>query len=389
MLRRLTLPLAVLAVFAFAAPAAQAAKGMALGIQDDSVLVDQFWGSPAQLYPRAKQLHTTWIRTMVTWYSTMPFNQAAAKKKPKTVKYTFKKYDNMIAAARKKGFKVQVVLTGPAPAWATSNKKVGATTSVNPSATQYGKWAGLAAKHFRAKKVTRYSIWNEPNHFGYLAQSGKKTVAKQAKLYRNLYKYGYKAVRKAYPKSQILFGELAPYYKKGQSYSPLTFLRSVLGVNAKYTKRNKKYPKFVADGFAQHPYDNYRAKRRKDDVTMNSLSHLTKALDKLAKLKALKKRTGGKLAVYLTEFGYFSRRANKNTVAITPESKRAKAATTAYTTALKNSRVKEMVWYQMYEPPRGNNVTWLSFYLRLNNQPMQTFTSLVSWGNKYKSKLGK
>ena len=389
MLRRLTLPLAVLAVFAFAAPAAQAAKGMALGIQDDSVLVDHYWGNSAQLYTRAKQLRTSWFRVIVVWSATMSPTQANAKKKPKTVKYTFAKYDAMIASARKKGFKVQLTLAGPAPAWANANKKRSPTASVNPSASQYGKWAGLAAKHFRAKKVTRYSIWNEPNHFGYLKPTGKASVAKQAKMYRNLYKYGYKAVRKAYPKSQILFGELAPYYKKGQSYSPLQFLRSVLGVNAKYTKRSKKYPKFVADGFAQHPYDNYRAKRRKDDVTMNSLSHLTKALDKLAKLKALKKRTGGKLGVYLTEFGYFSRRANKNTVAITPESKRAKAATTAYTTALKNSRVKEMVWYQMYEPPVGNNVTWLSYYLHLNNAPMQTFTSLVSWGNKYKSKIGK
>ena len=36
----------------------------------------------------------------------------------------------------------------------------------------------------------------------------------------------------------------------------------------------------------------------------------------------------------------------------------------------------------MYEPPVGNNVTWLSYYLHLNDQPMQTFTSLVSWGEQ-------
>ena len=48
MLRRLTLPLAVLAMLAFAAPAAQAAKGMYLGIQDDSVLVDHYWGNSAR-----------------------------------------------------------------------------------------------------------------------------------------------------------------------------------------------------------------------------------------------------------------------------------------------------------------------------------------------------
>lgn len=390
MLRRLILPvLLTFAAVAAVAPSAHAAKGLEVGMQDDSVLVNHYWGSAPQAYARAKQLHASWVRVLVPWASTMTPQQARAKKKPKHITYNWAGFDAMIKDARARGFHVQLVLTGASPAWASGDHKVNGINSVSPNAREYGKWTFTAAKHFRGRKVTRYSIYNEVNHFGYLRPTGRKTLAKQATMYRNLYANGYKNIRRAYPKAQIFFGELAPYAKKGQSYSPLAFLRAVLCVNGNYKKRSKKCPKFVADGFAQHPYDNYHRRRGKDDVTMNSLGHLTSALDKLAKLGALRKHGHGKLSVYLTEFGYFSRTLNKSTVAVKPESKRAKLAVAAYQTALKNPRVKELVWYQYFEPPAASHQGWLSYFLHLDNSVMPTFTALQTWGNQHKGQLAK
>ena len=312
MLRRLILPvLLTFAAVAAVAPSAHAAKGLEVGMQDDSVLVNHYWGSAPQAYARAKQLHASWVRVLVPWASTMTPQQARAKKKPKHITYNWAGFDAMIKDAHARGFHVQLVLTGASPAWASGDHKVNGINSVSPNAREYGKWTFTGGQALPRQKVTRYSIYNEVNHFGYLRPTGRKTLAKQATMYRNLYANGYKNIRRAYPKAQIFFGELAPYAKKGQSYSPLAFLRAVLCVNGNYKKRSKKCPKFVADGFAQHPYDNYHRRRGKDDVTMNSLGHLTSALDKLAKLGALRKHGHGKLSVYLTEFGYFSRTAQQ------------------------------------------------------------------------------
>ena len=66
-------------------------------------------------------------------------------------------------------------------------------------------------------------------------------------------------------------------------------------VNARY-KRAKSCPKLKADGYAHHPYDFRHSPSFQypgaDNVTIGTLSRLTKGLDKLRKSGALRTSNG-------------------------------------------------------------------------------------------------
>jgi hypothetical protein len=389
MLRRSLFLLALLATLLVAAPAARAASGLEVGIQDEAVLLPRlkvgnvfqgYWGYAPDTYKAAKSFRATYVRVMVGWSETLPPSQVKLKKAPKKKNYTWALYDRMIDQAKANGFKLEFVLNGPTPAWADGQKKV-RRIPYRPNATEYGKWVYSAVKHFSAKGVKRYSIWNEPNHAGSLTP-----LKETPQIYRALYKAGYAQARKASKSAELLIGETAPYQKTGQSLAPLAFLRQVLCVSADYRTRSKRCPKFQANGYAHHPYDNFfpptRSRSGRDNSTIGSIPRLTTALDKLAKVGALRKATGGKMPVYLTEYGYFSTTANTNTVAVKPESKRATYARDSFTKAYNNPRVKQLTWYQIVEPPKTRGTyasSWLSFIMNLNGQPMETYNALVSW----------
>jgi hypothetical protein len=111
-------------------------------------------------------------------------------------------------------------------------------------------------------------------------------------------------------------------------------------------------PKLKADGYAHHPYDFEHAPKRsirgKDDATIGSLRHLTRALDELAHSGQLK----GTKKLYLTEYGYLAtgRRGLS-------ERKRASYLKQGLRIARKNRRVKEVVQYLLVQPNNGSPFT--------------------------------
>jgi hypothetical protein len=380
--------------------AAHAASGMEIGVQDDDVLRNHYWGSEPYLYQQARRLGAKRIRVMVRWTDTLPSSQVHARTKPKKVTYNrWAVYDGLLARAQKAGYRVQLVLTGPAPAWANAAKRVDPTTAVSPNTQEYGKWVYWAVRHFRAKGIYRFSIWNEPNHVGYLRYRTKGyDLAQQARIYRGLYYWGSRYAKKASASAQLLFGEFAPYYKKGQSVGALTFLRAVLCIDSRYRWRNRACPRLSANGVATHPYDNYhpatKPRSGADNVTIGTspLNRLAYALDRARTLGALSYRGKGKMPIFLTEFGYFGERRDHNTVTV-PESKRPSWARLAFTTALKHPRVKQMIWYQIMEPARNRKGvparSWLSYIIRLDGTGMHTLSALVAWYQTYKAKIAK
>ena len=190
---------------------------------------------------------------------------------------------------------MQFSLTGPAPAWANAKHRNDAHSGAyKPNAFYYGLFAHSVAQHF-AGRVDRYSIWNEPNWGGWLAP-----LKDGPKLYAKLYKAGYTGVKTADWNAKVLFGELAPQEHRGASTAPLTFVQQATA-----------HSRFVADGFAHHPYAFTVApgstKGGPNDATLGTLGRLTKLLHGLAKQHKLRTPTGGTLPLYLTEYGYFAR----------------------------------------------------------------------------------
>ncbi|MEA2386673.1 MAG: hypothetical protein QOJ22_847, partial [Thermoleophilaceae bacterium] len=332
-----------------AASPSHAAKKMEVVIQDDGIFLYQSHYNRDAAYGHLRRLGASQLRINVLWWQTMPESQALARKKPGRIRYNWAVWDNAIARAKDFGIKVQLDLTGDPPVWACGNKRVpGVCDGFKPNAKAFGQFAQAAAKHF-GRRVTRYSIWNEPNWFTWL-----QPLKSAPLLYRRLYQAGYAGVKKGNRRAKVFMGELAPYAQKRRSMAPLQFIREMVCVNKRLKKtrtarRDCKGGPLKLDGFAHHPYDFNVAptKRRKgrDNVTMANLNALPAMLDKL-RSKRLLKPSVKKVPLYLTEHGYFVKTTRR-----IPESKRSKYTVKAFDMAQRHPRVKQMLYYILVSPP--------------------------------------
>ena len=367
------------ALAASLAPAsASAAKRMEVAIWDDPVYLARHYYDRDRALQNARELGVTRLRVFVNWAGVMG-KQRDLPEPPPEPTYYWGIYEELIDAAARAGIRVQLDLAGPAPRYATGDKELGMT---RPDPGQFAAFARAAAARFKGR-VDRYSIWNEPNHDGWLRPS-----AEAPRLYRALYVTGHGAIKEADPGAAVLFGETAPYHGS-RAMAPLAFLRRTLCLTSRY-RRDKKclagMPEGTrgllrTDGYAHHPYDFRNAPDHKykgaDNVTIGTLSRLTKALDRAARAKALwgpsKRRAP---FVYLTEFGYFATGPR----AKIPEARRAKYLPRAFTLAQRNPRVKQMLHYGLAAPPPDYPGAAFDFGLVMSNGDRRgTYAPLVKW----------
>lgn len=241
-----------------------------LGVQDDDILVrnqgkGREWG-----LDRAKRLGAKVVRANFTHGD------------------KYDDYDALIAAARKRGIRVQLTLMGTPAYHDQKGKKISATRA-NPK--EVGKWAGETAKHFKGR-VGRYSIWNEPNHPLFM----KNPSAAQ---YAKVYKRAHRGIKKVDRKAQVMVGELAP----GKSAKHFV---NVLGRRG-----------ITSDGLAMHPYQDpgVRPTARhpaRGEYGISNVKALQKDLRKHK--KGLHTKRGKALPVYLTEFGYQANVPNRGSL---------------------------------------------------------------------------
>ncbi len=356
---------------------AKAARGMEIALQDDPVFVGQSYFNREKAFTYARALGVTRLRVNANWAFMLSAKQQKIKKKPAGLHYNFATIDSVVDAAARHGIRVHLSLTGPAPAWAEGKKKLG---NYKPNQKEFGVFAVAAAAHFKGR-VDRYSIWNEPNWITWLGP-----LSSGPSQYRGLYSRGYSAIKKADPKAKVLIGETAPYAQKGRATAPIAFLRGVACLNTKY-KRVHKCTKLKADGYAHHPYFFSQSPRFKlpgaDNATMGTLSHLTRALDRIGRTGQITRNGGGKLGVYLTEFGYFASGHRALSKA-----KRSKYLADGFNLALTNGRVKSQLQYLLVQPPK--KYPWSFFDLGLmsvHQKKQPQYNSLLRWYHAHKSKV--
>jgi GH35 family endo-1,4-beta-xylanase len=338
---------------------------MEIGLQDDAVFVAQA-GYPRQAaLDRASEIGVTTIRANMIWSRVMTPEQAARTTRPSTPVYDFSVFDALVDAARAHGLRVELTLTGPAPAWATADKEIGTR---GPAVKEFARWTATVAAHYKGR-VGRYSIWNEPNWHSWLSPA--KTAAKQ---YRALYTGAYTAIKRADRKAKVVFGELAPQARPGASFAPLRFMRDALCVNAKW-KRKKGCKIVRADAVSLHPYDYRRAPTSKrvpaDDVTIGTVDRLTNALNRLRRAKVLSTSKNRSPAVHLTEFAYFA----SGPFAF-PRTTRAKYITKAFSLAAKNPRISQILYFGLLQNP---SIQWNTGLLRPDGTPDAPFAALRDW----------
>jgi len=370
--------LAAVAAAGVATPPAHAAKRMEIGLQDDPVLVDGAYYDRERALKQARQLGVTRIRVNVSWWETAGA-LANRKHKPKRIRWDWRKVDALIDAAARKGIRVQLTLTGPGPAWAMTDHRMGV---YGPSARQYAIWVAAAARHFK-RRVNRYALWNEPNHIGWMQPLGLAPA-----LYREIYSAGYAAVKHVDKRAQVLIGELVPYGHRKRALAPLEFLRDVACARVVRGGTRRRPPRLArgpcgptlrADGVAVHPYDYKRPPNRpypdSDSATVGSLGNLTRTLTALARARALTGRRGRPVDVYLTEFGYFN--SGKYRL---PQARRAKYLRQAYAIAARNPHVRQLTQYTLVTPPPDfvGGYFDLSLVAR-GGRTLPPFKALSSW----------
>ncbi len=349
---------------------------MQVAVQDDSLLLfraNEYMGID-KAYRRIRGIKGSRVRMNIIWGYAVTESQRKLKRKPRNVVYDFGLYDQAITNARRRGMKVQLTLTGPGPAWATPKNKL-SKGYYKPSVRQFKKFVKTFARRYR-RQVDRFSIWNEPNWYKWLAPHRKSPM-----LYRRLYKAAYKVIKRQAPRAQIVLGELSPNFQPGVAIAPLKFLRKMTCLNGRYQKKRrlskrKCRSKLRADGVAHHPYDfdkpPWKEPKGRDDVTIAVLGRLNKALNKMKRRRVLVPRRAQKMPVHLTEYGYH--RSGRRKIR---ERRRARWTVRAFKIARKNPRVKTMLHYVFVRPP-GPRFFDLSL-LSTDGSRTRTYKKLRRW----------
>jgi hypothetical protein len=376
--------LAVLLVFAVAAPSAGAAQRaqnspLEIGLQDDQVFVAQNLLTPQMGYDLAKQLWVSRLRINLGWAGVVG-DSANDRTVPRPVPYDWTNVDRAIDQAAANGQRVQLTLLGPVPAWASARH--GKPSNFKPNPRLFAQFARAAAQHFKGR-VDRYSIWNEPNYSSWL--NPHVTAPQQ---YRKLYIGAYKGIKSVDPNASVLLGETSPIGRSGVASSPLTFLRQITCSKPDYTAAKNCEP-LRLDGYAHHPYTllsgtaygPYFPGLTSDDVTTGSLVRLDQALDKLQQRGALINTGGGtnpvssKINLYLTEYGFYARGKTQTTTL--PENQRAAYLRKGFQLAIKDPRVKLVVQYLL--APQSPLYSFDTSLVDKQGQPDQAFETLAAW----------
>jgi hypothetical protein len=378
-LARILLPVTLVALAStVAAPPASAGKRMEVAVQDDGLFIFQDHFNREVALSRARALGVTHIRMNVLWWQPIPATQRNQTTTPSPITYNWRPWDDAIARAAAWGIKTQLDLTGDPPAWACGSKAPPyACDGFRPSVPLFQHFAASAAQHFKGR-VSRYSLWNEPNWYTWLSPHDEAPI-----LYRNLYKAGYDAIKAVDPGAEVVMGETAPHFQKNISTPPLQFIREMVCVNKKL-KRIKGAKKkcgtepLKLDAYATHPYDftHKPTKRRKnpDELTLANIRRLPKLLNKLRK-KDLIEPPKKRFPIYLTEHGYFVSGSRG-----VPEQRRAQWIVQAWELAQANRRVKQMLHYVLVSPPASSASSYFEMGLIAQNGTRRTsYFALQNW----------
>jgi hypothetical protein len=283
-----------------------------------------------------------WLRVSLYWQDVAPDVDAArvpAIDETDPASYHWALYDQILADAKARDIRVLLTVTGPGPRWATRAREDRVT---RPSPTRFRRFVTAVGRRY-GEQVDYWSVWNEPNHPDFLAPQYVHGRPYSPRIYRQLYRAARSGLdRSGNERDRVLMGETAP---RGNSHvvAPLAFVRGSLCLTSSYHKR-RGCGSLDVDGWAHHPYTTSKGpwfvSRRRDDVTIGSLSRLTKALDRARRAHAVRKRVD----LYLTEFGVQS---EPDPVSGVSEERQAEYRSIGELIAYRNPRVRAFSQYLM------------------------------------------
>jgi hypothetical protein len=288
--------LAALTALAFAASASAARNQISIFEASNLVLTDEHRNAALD---EIDALGADALRVVLYWRDVAP--DANARTRPSfdatdpSAYPGFAPYDRAIAEARARGLRVLLTVTGPVPRWATRTKRDQVS---DPSPAEYRRFVTAVGRRY-GSEVTWWTLWNEPNQSSFLKPQRKRGRPYAPRLWRQLFLAGRAGLRAAgQSRARILLGDTGP---RGAT-SPIAFLREALCLNSRWRKR-RGCGRLTGAGWAHHPYSSrsgpWVVPRNRNEVTLGSLSRLSRALDRAGRARA----TNRGLPIYITEFG--------------------------------------------------------------------------------------
>jgi hypothetical protein len=332
------------------------------------------------------------IRVDVNWSSVAP--DATSRTEPSFdatdpgayPAVNWQQYDTIIRDANALGIRVDLLVDGSAPLWATATGAPSGFAGVwKPSAAAYGQFVQAVGTRYSGSytpagatstlpRINYWEFWDEGNWgpaFSPQIQSGSPTVV-SAIDYRSLLDNAWSALqRTGHGTDTIVAGSLSQdgsqVVTATATTAPLTFLRALYCVNGSYqqlrgaTAQALGCPStraafaannpvlFKATGIGLHPYPygsppNVTQFRDPNGAEFNEIPQFTRALDRLQRAYG----SGRKLQVFNTEYGYQTRPPQTNKMFPTPANA-AKYINWAEYLSYKNWRITTYDQYELQD----------------------------------------
>ena len=391
--------LVLLALLALAVlpAAARAGATQETTFQDDNALIHSSREQVRKALDILDSLGVDRVRVTLLWKSIAP--SPNSRTRPPGFRATvpeaygvsaWERYDTLVYEARARGIEVNFNVTGPAPLWATKPApRPDIVDTFEPDPNEFGAFVAAAGVRYSGRwpdspyvapenkvpRVAYWSIWNEPNHSGWLtpqwSAESRSAFPRAASLYRELVDAAWAGLQlSGHEKDTLLIGETAP---KGiatrgikKFIEPLTFIRALycvdgrnrplkgqaasrLGCGKSGRAFREAHPAlFGATGFGHHPYELIFAPGRRplspNWVTLANLGRLTRTLDAVLRRHGSRRR----LPLYLTEYGYQTNPPDRTGVSL---ARQAAYLNQAEYMAFRNSRVRTLAQFQLVDDP--------------------------------------
>jgi hypothetical protein len=320
--------LAVLTACTMGAAVAQARQFETV-MQDDALVLHRPTPVVKRVLARMRWLGVTRLRVTAVWQEIAPNGMSRRRPKhfranlPRSYpKANWASLDRAVILANAAGLKVMIDIGFFAPLWAArpAPGEIHGIRDVSPR--EFALFAAAVARRYngtfrvggrRLPRVDTFTLWNEPNHPGFMQPQWVGDVPVAADHYRAMVQAAYPLIKIVQPDSRVLIGGLASGGDdtglERRAVPPLAFLRRLACVDANYQPVRDgacaSFKPVPADGLAHHPYDLLHVPSVSpgipDWATIADLDALQSTVVNLVKGGRL---SPGALSIWLTEFGY-------------------------------------------------------------------------------------
>jgi hypothetical protein len=358
------------------APAAAASNQWAM-MEDGPSLI----ANPTQTLQTFRSLGVNVVRLNLAWQDVAPRPNSRSRPGGNLADpndgYNWSQYDRLLNAIRSYGMRVDLLVGGGAPAWATRtgaprpSSQFGSFNNVwYPSARDYGNFVRAVARRY--SWVNIWELWDEPNWGPALSPQFNGGALVSARLFRQLFNAGWAALKATgHGRQTVIAGSLS---QDGSSHvgqtgttAPLTFMRGLYCVDSSYRQlrgnaarsigcpatkagsnrfRHNNPGLFNATGVGVHPYPYAQPPNRAqfpdpNGVEFNEIPHLTSLLDRVNRVYGSRKR----MRAFNTEYGY--------QVGYVSAARAARYINWAEYLSYKNGRVASYDQFELQDPKNG------------------------------------